>query len=115
MRDLSVVIPAYNEAKRIGETLESIAAFFDERDRDDELIVVDDGSTEDTIVKMSLPSFEKQPPVLTTPTTRPTAPKLAIVIPSFYTASTTLAGYLDKPLDGSITRHCRATTTIVVS
>lgn len=50
MRDLSIVIPAYNEALRIGETLESIAAFLDDRDRDDELIVVDDGSTDDTVV-----------------------------------------------------------------
>jgi len=50
MRDLSIVIPAYNEAERIGETLESIAAFLDRRDRDDELIVVDDGSSDDTVV-----------------------------------------------------------------
>ncbi|NNC81473.1 MAG: glycosyltransferase family 2 protein [Acidimicrobiales bacterium] len=49
MRDLSVIIPAYNEAARIGETLESIASFLDERDLDDEVIVVDDGSTDDTI------------------------------------------------------------------
>ena len=50
MRDLSVVIPAYNEAARIGETLESIAAFLDERNRDDEVIIVDDGSKDDTVV-----------------------------------------------------------------
>ncbi len=51
MKDLSIVIPAYNEAERIPETLESIAAFLAER-RDaghvDELIVVDDGSADNT-------------------------------------------------------------------
>lgn len=47
-RDLSVVIPAYNEARRIGVTLTSIADYLNRRDRDDEVIVVDDGSTDDT-------------------------------------------------------------------
>ena len=49
MRDLSIIIPAYNESERIGETLESIARFLEERNMDDEVIVVDDGSTDDTI------------------------------------------------------------------
>lgn len=50
MRDLSVIIPAYNEELRIGETLESVAAFLKARNLDDELIVVDDGSTDNTII-----------------------------------------------------------------
>jgi dolichyl-phosphate beta-glucosyltransferase len=49
MRDLSIIIPAYNEAERIGETLESIATYLKERDLNDEVIVVDDGSTDRTI------------------------------------------------------------------
>ena len=48
MRDLSIVIPAYNEEHRIGVTLESIATYLADRDRDDEVIVVDDGSTDRT-------------------------------------------------------------------
>ncbi len=49
MRDLSIIIPAYNEAERIGETLESIAEFLHDRALDDEVIVVDDGSVDETI------------------------------------------------------------------
>lgn len=44
---LSIVIPAYNEASRIGPTLEAITRFAGERPGT-EVIVVDDGSTDDT-------------------------------------------------------------------
>ncbi len=53
MRDLSIIIPAYNEAERIGETLDSIAEYLAERDLNDEVIVVDDGSEDDTIIVAS--------------------------------------------------------------
>jgi glycosyltransferase involved in cell wall biosynthesis len=43
---LSIVIPAYNEAKRIGTTLDSIATYFSNRNMDIEVIVVNDGSTD---------------------------------------------------------------------
>jgi len=48
---LSIVIPAFNEAARIGPTLEKIAWFADAEDeaRLIELILSDDGSTDDTI------------------------------------------------------------------
>lgn len=49
MRDLSIIIPAYNEELRISETLLSIAEWLDERGLDDEVIVVDDGSTDRTV------------------------------------------------------------------
>jgi len=45
---LSVVIPAYNEAERIGDTLKKIYEYFLTRDYRYEIIVVDDGSTDDT-------------------------------------------------------------------
>ena len=45
---LSIVIPAYNEATRIGNTLESIERYFAHNDMPVEVIVVDDGSTDGT-------------------------------------------------------------------
>jgi dolichyl-phosphate beta-glucosyltransferase len=49
MKDLSVIVPAYNEATRIPVTLRSISTYLDRTDRDAEVIVVDDGSTDDTV------------------------------------------------------------------
>jgi dolichyl-phosphate beta-glucosyltransferase len=46
--DLSVVIPAYNEARRLGPTLDRIAAYLAGRGVDHEIVVVDDGSTDGT-------------------------------------------------------------------
>ena len=44
--DLSLIIPAYNEAERLVSTLSSAIAFLDSRSWSYEIIVVDDGSTE---------------------------------------------------------------------
>ena len=44
--DLSLIIPAYNEAERLGSTLSSAIAFLDSRSWSYEIIVVDDGSTD---------------------------------------------------------------------
>ncbi|MBI4164358.1 MAG: glycosyltransferase family 2 protein [Acidobacteria bacterium] len=44
---LSVVIPAYNEALRIGSTLEKVRQYLDTRSFPCELIIVDDGSRDD--------------------------------------------------------------------
>jgi dolichyl-phosphate beta-glucosyltransferase len=46
--DLSIVVPAYNEAKRLPPTLESIVDFAGRQRRSVEVIVVDDGSTDGT-------------------------------------------------------------------
>lgn len=46
--DLSIVIPAYNEEKRLGPTLERIGKFFSGRDESWEVIVSDDGSSDGT-------------------------------------------------------------------
>lgn len=46
--DLSVVIPAYNEARRLGPTLDRVSAYLRDRGIEHEVLVVDDGSTDDT-------------------------------------------------------------------
>jgi dolichyl-phosphate beta-glucosyltransferase len=45
---LSVVVPAFNEAERLGPTLDRVLSFLDDRLPDYEVIVVDDGSTDAT-------------------------------------------------------------------
>lgn len=46
--DLSVIIPAYNEERRLPKTLERVIAYLNARPWRSEIIVVDDGSTDDT-------------------------------------------------------------------
>jgi dolichyl-phosphate beta-glucosyltransferase len=46
--DLSIIIPAYNEERRILLTLEKTAAFLEQRPWTCELLVVDDGSSDGT-------------------------------------------------------------------
>ena len=45
---ISIVFPAYNEARRLPRTLERVYAFLDERKLEAEILVVDDGSRDDT-------------------------------------------------------------------
>ena len=45
---LSIVIPAYNESARIAGTLRQVLSYLDEQPGGGELIVVDDGSKDDT-------------------------------------------------------------------
>jgi glycosyltransferase involved in cell wall biosynthesis len=45
---LSIVIPAYNEAGRLGNTLQTVVEYLRENWPDSELIVVDDGSSDNT-------------------------------------------------------------------
>ena len=45
---LSIVIPSYNEAKRLPPTLENIYDYIDQKGLEVEILVVDDGSTDQT-------------------------------------------------------------------
>ncbi len=45
---LSIIIPAYNEGKRIGRTLDEVLRFLSTYQHDSEVIVVDDGSKDNT-------------------------------------------------------------------
>ncbi len=46
---LSVIIPAYNEEKRIGRTLESVAEYLRGKSWESEVVVVSDGSQDTTV------------------------------------------------------------------
>ena len=46
---ISLIIPAFNEEKRIGSTLEEIFGYFKNQNYLYEIIVVDDGSTDNTV------------------------------------------------------------------
>jgi dolichyl-phosphate beta-glucosyltransferase len=48
MPDLSVVIPAYNEERRLPPTVRAVERYLRESNRHSELIIVDDGSTDGT-------------------------------------------------------------------
>jgi len=50
---LSVVIPAYNEEKRIRPTLKDIKGYLDKQDYDWEVVIVNDGSTDNTVQVVS--------------------------------------------------------------
>lgn len=60
---LSIVIPCYNEAARIGRTLEAVNAFLRTQSQPAELVIVDDGSGDDTPQLVSRFAAQAQCPV----------------------------------------------------
>ncbi|HLC85534.1 MAG TPA: dolichyl-phosphate beta-glucosyltransferase [Candidatus Nanoarchaeia archaeon] len=48
---VSIVIPAYNEEARIGTTMKEVLSWIDQQDLDVDIIVIDDGSKDQTVEK----------------------------------------------------------------
>lgn len=59
MKKLSVVIPAYNEEKRICKTLAHVFNYLSHKDYKHEIIVVNDASSDDTLKKIRTYNFQK--------------------------------------------------------
>ena len=59
---ISVVIPAYNEEKNLPKTAESIKKYFDSKKLKYEIIIVDDGSRDNT-VKVAKSLMRKNPKI----------------------------------------------------
>ena len=49
---LSVVVPCYNEGEVIDQLIEALLPALDDIGREYEVILVDDGSTDDTLARM---------------------------------------------------------------
>ncbi len=60
MIDYSIVIPAYNESGKINATLTQIVSFMDSYNDSYEVVVVDDGSEDDTVAKVK--DYQKDHP-----------------------------------------------------
>lgn len=58
---LSIVIPVYNEERRISRTLSRIIDYVEKKDIDAEIIVADDGSTDGTLKLVERISKERRP------------------------------------------------------
>jgi dolichyl-phosphate beta-glucosyltransferase len=58
---LSIIVPAYNEAARLGRSLRTIFDYLQTQDTDSEVIVVDDGSSDETaqIAEQSLVNSDR--------------------------------------------------------
>ncbi|GAA4796315.1 glycosyltransferase family 2 protein [Actinomycetospora chlora] len=96
--DLEVIIPAYNEAARIPATLERTVAFLAAQPWDARIVVVDNGSVDDTagVVRAVAARLDPSVPIEVIGCTRPG--KGAAVRRGLATSSARVVGFFDADL-----------------
>src|SRR5215213_209259 len=102
---LSIIIPAYNESARIGKTLREVLAYLEERPGGGEVIVVDDGSKDDTARVAEGVFAEAQPRRVETRVVRvePNKGKGHAVRTGLLAARHTVAAFFDADLSMPVT------------
>lgn len=96
MPTLTLVIPAYNEAHRLGGTLDAMAAYLSQAGIDANVIVVDDGSTDGTAdIALSHAVSDRPVDVITLPGQRG---KGAAVRAGMLAADADVIGFVDADL-----------------
>lgn len=100
---LSIIVPAYNEAARLRQTLPTIIRYLEQEYPESELIVVDDGSSDDTIQVVeqeALKSRHIKPSVISV---RPNRGKGHAVRAGLLAASAPIALFTDADLSTPMT------------
>ncbi|MEJ7901147.1 MAG: glycosyltransferase, partial [Thermomicrobiales bacterium] len=92
---LSIVIPVYNEADRIGPCLEQLSEWMSQRDERIEVLVVDDGSSDDTLAIATQAASGNS---AITVVSEPHLGKANAVLAGLSTARGTYAGFCDVDL-----------------
>ncbi len=106
MPTLTLVIPAYNEARRLGGTLDAMAAYLSRAEIDANVIVVDDGSTDATAdVALSHAVSDRPVDVITLPGQRG---KGAAVRAGMLAADADVIGFVDADLSTPLDEMRRA-------
>src|SRR5205085_4146680 len=109
---LSIVIPAYNEAARLGESLRTVFEYLNRQRPETEVIVVDDGSSDDT-ADVAEKSFEERGRVgAQLIRVRPNRGKGYVVRKGLIAASAPVALFTDADLSTPITEIPKLITPI---